>query len=96
MQHKIKPFWISSLLLNSPEYDEVHAVFVCVVIFFHALFRHSVEILDGFDLLINLLIRVKVRIHVVAKHQTAQVLLRYLKHSDKNKHFKSLVVPTFF
>lgn len=66
-----------------PEDDKVHAVLMRIVVFLQALVYNTVHFIKGHDFLIHTLLWCCIRVHEVAKHQTAQILLLTLSKKAK-------------
>ena len=67
-----------------PEDNEVHASLVGLVVFVETEFSDRVEVIDVLDLCVDPVVYVKVRVHVIAEHQTAEVFLRRLNEGEMN------------
>ena len=58
----------------SPEYDKIHPCLVRLIVLLQTQLHHAVEIINRFHLLIEPLICVRIRVHVITKHQAAHVV----------------------
>ena len=65
------------VLEHVAENDQVHLVLVRVVVLVEALLDDAVHRIDELDLLVEAVVRVQIRVHEVAEHETAQVLFAH-------------------
>ena len=80
--------------VHPPEDDQVHPCLVSIIVFLQTGFSHCVELVYGLDFLIDPLIRLQVWVHIVTKHQTAQIFLNKLWQI--RQRVKTIIRQSFF